>query len=297
MRIKIKSISNQILTSSLILTTLVGCSSPSFRKKIDTDENDSIRDESFMRYNSNRISVFDKKALNDISKAQAACHEEKFYKGEEILMDKMQQEKNNPFYWTALGTCYYLENKISKANFYYDLGSESLKNYKGQDKSLAEANIENNLGLIHLKFKRFNEAFDSFKKASVLAPNMLTPKINMAQIHLEFNQNERAIEVLKPIESKTRNDVDVLYSLSLAYYRINDFEKSFNYITKINSMYLNRADIVGLYAMNLIKKNRLVDAKSILEKRVIAAEFETRNKIILDNVAELIKEQDKQKKN
>lgn len=283
----------------LLITSIVlaGCSSQSFNKKIDTEENDAIRDESFMRYNSARIDSFDKKSLNEISKAQAACHEEKYTKGKDILSERMQQEKNNPFYWSALGTCYYLQNQIPKANFYYDLAVEALKTYKGQDKNLAESNIDNNLGLIHLKFKRYNEAFDSFKKASNLAPNMLTPKINLAQVYLEFDQNDRAIDLLKSIETKTRNDVDVLYSLSLAYYRKGDFEKSFNAMIRINSNYLNRADIVGLYAMNLVKKNRFVDAKEILEKRVVASEYENRNKQILENVSELIKEQDKQMKN
>jgi len=242
-----------------------------------------------MRFNSKRIELFEKKSLNEISKAVAACHEEKIVKGKDILEEKMQHEKTNPFYWNALGTCYYLNNEIPKALFFIDLANESLVNYKGNDKKLAEASIENNVGLIHLKMQRFNEAFDSFKKASELAPNMLTPKINQAQIHLEFGQNEKAIEILKALDQKARGDIDILYSLSLAYFRIQDYDKSFNTMIRIDRNYLNRADIVGLYAMNLMKKNRLQEAKAILEKRMIAGEFETRNKRILDNVIDLIK--------
>lgn len=285
------------LISIFLLSVLVGCSSQNFRKKIDNEEFDSIKDESFSRFNSSRIDVFEKKSMSDLTKAIAACHAEKFYKGKTALEDKMQQEKSNPYYWTALGTCYYLQNEISKALFFFDLASESLKNYKNSDKSFLEANIENNIGLIHLKNKRFNEAFDSFKKASVLAPNVYTPKINMAQIFLEFNQNERAVDLLAPIESKTKGDVDVLYSLALAYYRLGNFEKSFMTMIKIDRSFLNRADVVGLYALNLMKKNRLIDAKQILEKRIVANEFEDRNKQILESVNDSIKELEKKKAN
>jgi tetratricopeptide (TPR) repeat protein len=284
-----------LINSFLIITVLVGCSSQNFRKKIENDEYDVIKDESFTRFNSTRIDRFEKKNLNnDISKATAACHEEKFFKGKSLLEERMQKEKTNPFYWTALGTCYFLENDIAKANFFYDLASESLKTYKESDKNLAEANIVNNQGLIHLKYKRFNEAFDAFKKASALVPNFLTPKINLAQIHLEFNQDQKVVDLLGNI---AKNDIDMLYSLSLAYYRLGMFEQSFNTMIKIDRNYLNRPDIVGLYALNLSKKNRLIDAKAILEKRIVADEFESRNKMILDNISTLIKEREDKKAN
>lgn len=282
---------------TILAMGLTSCASNSFKKKIESAENDAINDESFMRYNSNRIDTFEKKSTNDISKAQAACHEEKFTKGFDLLEDQMQQQKTNPFYWNALGTCYYLKDQTAKAQFYFDLASESLKAYKNSDKNLAEANIENNLGLIHLKYKRFNEAFDSFKKSSSLAPNYLTPKVNMAQVYLEFNQNERALDILKSIEPKAHGDIDILYSMALAYFRMGNYDQSFNTMIKINRNYLNRPDIVGLYALNLIKKNRYIDAKTILEKRIVAEEFENRNKQILENVNNIIKDQDKKKSN
>ena len=89
----------------------------------------------------------------------------------------------------------------------------------------------------------------------------------------------------------------MLYSLSLACYRLGMFDQSFNTMIKIDRNYLNRPDIVGLYALNLSKKNRLLDAKTILEKRVVAEEFESRNKIILENISTLIKEREDKKAN
>jgi tetratricopeptide (TPR) repeat protein len=279
------------VSTAICLSFLVGCSGQSFKKKIEKDEFDSLKDESFARYNSKRIELYDKKNSDDISKAIAACHEEKFTKGKSLLEDKMQKEKANPFYWNALGTCYLLEEETAKAMYFFNLGIDSLKNYSDTNKNLAEANILNNLGLIQLKYKRYTDAFSSFQKANTLAPKLLTPKINMSQVMLEFNQNQRAITLLKEVLTIAPKDIDVLYFLSLANYRMENFDDSYKYISFIDRDYLNRADIVGLYALNLIKKNKLIDAKEIIEKRHIASEFEIRNKKILDEVLELIKNQ------
>ena len=41
-----------------------------------------------------------------------------------------------------------------------------------------------------------------------------------------------------------------------------------NNIILVNKEYLNRPDIVGLYAYNLMKKNKLEEAKEILERGI-----------------------------
>ena len=81
-----------------------------------------------------------------------------------------------------------------------------------------------------------------------------------------------------------------MYSLSLIYFRKNDFDKSFSSINRIKKNYLNRPDIVGLYAFNLMKKNRLTEAKEIIEKRIYADEFDNRNKMLLEEINQKIKE-------
>lgn len=113
------------------------------------------------------------------------------------------------------------------------------------------------------------------------------------QLYIEFNENAKALDLLKKLEEKNNVDIDLLYSLALIHYRMNDMEKSYQYISKIQNDYLNRADIVGLYAYNLMKKNRLVEAKNILEKRLYAAEYNKRNEMILDEVNQKIKDMPK----
>jgi tetratricopeptide (TPR) repeat protein len=276
------------IISSLIL---VGCSTQSFNKKIENPDVDFLREESLMRYNSNRLEKMDLNEKSFISKALLACHQNKFTKGLDLLEGEMQNNKSNPFYWNALGTCYSLSKNFTKANFYYSLGIEALPMIKGQSKTIAEATISNNLGLIHLNFNRYNEAFEAFSHSSSLLPNFFTPQFNIAQLYIEFNENDKALQILKKLEDKTPDDIDLLYSLSLIYFRKNDTEKSFAAIQKIKPDYLNRPDIVGMYAYNLMKKNRLTEAKIIIEKRLYADEYNQRNKILLEEINHLLKEQ------
>ncbi|MBC7540722.1 MAG: hypothetical protein H7281_18020 [Bacteriovorax sp.] len=286
------------LRNSLIVfsTVLVGCSTQNFSKKIETADVDLLKEESLMRYNTNRLESMDGTEKDFISKALLACHQKKFTKGMGILEAEMHKNKTNPFYWNALGTCYSLSKDFTKALFYYDLGVEALPKILDQSKVLAEATLANNIGLIHLNFKRYNEAFDSFSRSKTLLPNFFTPQLNIAQLFIEFNENDKALEILKKLEVKNPDDIDLLYSLSLIYFRKNDLDKSFAAIKRVKADYLNRPDIVGLYAYNLMKKNRLTEAREIIEKRLYADEYNQRNKILLEEINQKIKEQAKSEK-
>jgi tetratricopeptide (TPR) repeat protein len=255
-----------------------------------------LKEESLMRYNTNRLESMDGTEKDTISKALLACHQKKFTKGMSMLEAEMHNNKTNAFYWNALGTCYSLNKEYPKALFYYDLGVEALPMIKDQSKSLAEATLANNIGLIHLNFKRYNEAYDSFKRANTLVPNFFTPQFNIAQLYIEFNENDKALEILKKLEQKNPDDIDLLYSLSLIYYRKGDLDKSYAAINRVKPDYLNRPDIVGLYAYNLMKKNRLEEAKQIVERRLYADEYNQRNKILLEEINQKIKEQSKLEK-
>lgn len=271
-----------------------GCAGPTFNNQIQKDQYDLLAEESFMRYNSNRLSAMDSPKRDFISLALVACHQQKMMKGQSLLEEKMHQSKTNPFYWNALGTCYSLSKDYTKAIFYYELGMEatraSNKDFNDSQKKLAEAVISNNIGLIHLTFKRYDEAFDAFKKSNSIVPNYFTPDFNMAQLYIEFNENAKALDILKRLEAKNGEDIDLLYSLALIHFKQNDMDASYKYITRIQRDYLNRADIVGLYAYNLMRKNRLVEAKEILEKRLYASQYNKRNEMILDEVNQKIKD-------
>lgn len=279
---------------------LTGCASQSFNNQIQKDQYDLLAEESFMRYNTNRLSAMENPNKDLLTQSLVACHQKKFTKGMTMLEEKMQNNKTNPFYWNALGTCYSLSKETAKALFYYDLGLEATraanKDVSEKDRRLAEALISNNVGLIQLSFKRYNEAYDLFKKAADIVPNFFTPEFNIAQLYIEFNENDKALEILKKLETSNSEDIDLLYAMSLIYFRKNDLDKSYAYINRIQRDYLNRADIVGLYAFNLMKKNRLEEAKLILERRMFAPEYNQRNEMILDIVNQQIKELSKKQK-
>jgi tetratricopeptide (TPR) repeat protein len=290
---------SKLLKVAAISVMVASCAGPSFNNQIQKDQYDLLAEESFMRYNSNRLSALESPKRDFISLALIACHQRKMVKGQGLLEEKMHQNKTNPFYWNALGTCYYLSKDYTKSIFYYQLGLEatraSNKDYSDSQKKLAEAVISNNLGLIHLTFKRYNEAYDAFKKANSIVPNYFTPDFNMAQLYIEFNQNDKALDILKKLEAKNHEDIDLLYSLSLVSFKQNDMDKSFQYVSRIQHDYLNRADIVGIYAYNLMRKNRLVEAKEILEKRLFAPEYNKRNEMLLDEVKQKIKDEPEKK--
>lgn len=283
---------HNFLLTTLLSLLVTSCATTGFKRVIENEKQDILSAESFMRYNSSRFVKLDKESNDFIANALMSCHQEKFSKGLDLLAAQMHNNRTNPFYWNALGNCHYLKSENEKAVFYYNLGLESLKVKNNVlNPKLAESLITNNLGLIHLKNKRFSDAFASFSKAQQLAPELFTPQFNTAQLYIEFDKNQKALEVLKALEAKNPNDIDLLYCLSIIYFRLNDFNQSFKYISSIDQNYLNQPDIVGVYAYNLMKKDRLVDAKSILEKRLYSKEYNERNEKLLAIVNQKIKDQ------
>lgn len=283
---------SQYLIICAATSFLSGCATQSFKSQIERSDEDLLSDESFMRYNSLRLEKNDNSKLNFISEATRACHQNKIKKGTLILEENTEKNKSNPEFWNSLGTCYLLDSDYNKAKFYYQLGLEALSQNKNiKNSSNIEAMIKNNLGLIMLKNKRINEAFDAFQEANKLSPQFHTPLFNMAQIYMEYYQNEKAIEILEKLKEKNQKDIDVLYSLAVLYQRTGNLKKSYAAVSNININYLNRADIVGVYALNLYQNKELEKAKIILEKRTYAEEFNTRNKMLLELINDAIKAQ------
>ncbi len=223
-------------TSLILFFTfmLVGCSTQSFNNQIQKEQYDLLAEESFMRYNTNRLSAMENPSKDYLTQALVACHQKKFTKGLGLLEEKMHSQKTNPFYWNALGTCYSLQKDFTKALFFYDLGLEatrsSNKELNDKDRTLAEALISNNVGLIHLSFKRYNQAFDLFKKSAGIVPNFFTPEFNIAQLYIEFNENDKALEILKKLEQKIQKT-----SIYFIHYRLFISEKM-TWINLLNTL-------------------------------------------------------------
>lgn len=275
---------------------LVGCSTPHLDTRLDKSNNDLLISESFMRYNTHRIDTEYLKESGLLSKAILSCHQGKFTKGLSILEGIMNENKENSLYWNALGTCYFLNKEFSKSLFFYQTGIEALKFSKLSSQKNIKALLYNNIGLLHLSFSRFNEAFDFFNQAESISPDLLTPKYNLAQLHLEFGNTDEALRILKSLFQQNKNDIDILYSLALIYLQKNDFKTSFSYIRYIDPDYLNRSDIVGIYALNLIEQDKLLEAQTILKKQQLSFEYDHRNKLVSEMLDQKLKEINKNKK-
>lgn len=234
-----------------------------------------------------------------ISKSLVLCREKDISEGKSRLEKVMTNEKANPLYWNALGICYSLENQPLKANFYYELGLEASALYKSADRKFAEAALINNVGLIHLLHKRFNDAYVAFKKAEVLAPENFSIQLNQSQLFLEFKYDEKALNVLKKLESSRPGDMEVLYSLALVYSRKNEYEKALLSLAKINNELTVRPDISGILAYNLLQTNQLPEAMAVIDKRKNLDKYEEynkRNKILEKEISAKLKEQSALKK-
>lgn len=286
-----KSYLVSILLTSLVMLTLTSCSTGSFKSTINHDELDLLISESYMRYNVDRLEKLSISSKNPIINALISCHEEKFTKGLNLLQENMEKNKTNPFYWNALGNCFYLQNNFAKAIFYYNMGLESSRQKQNEAiSSKATALINNNMALIHLKNDRIDDAFELLTEAIKLDKKLFTPQFNQAQILLEFNKTNQAMDIFMGLLNSNPRDIDLLYSVALGYFKMGKLDESYKYITKINQDYLNRPDIVGLYAYNLLNKGRLAEAKTILEKRLYSKEYNKRNEEILELVNAKIKD-------
>jgi hypothetical protein len=78
----IKRLSTLLAIASLAASCAGG---PSLNNSIQKDQYDVLSEESFMRYNSNRLQAMESPARDFVSQALIACHAEKITKGLGIL--------------------------------------------------------------------------------------------------------------------------------------------------------------------------------------------------------------------
>jgi tetratricopeptide (TPR) repeat protein len=229
-----------------------------------------------------------------INESLSACHNKAISTGKQTLEKVMNNEKNNPLYWNALGVCYSLTNQKTKATYYFELGLEAVESYKADDKKQIEAALYNNLGLIQLSYNKYNDAYFYFKKAETIAPDLYNIQLNLSQLFLQFNYDDRALAILYKLESLRPGDTEVLYSLALIYARKNDYEKALVTLSKINAEEISRPDISGLFAYNLLRTNQLNEAESIMQKRrnnELYQDYNARNKNLVSEIEAKLKEQ------
>lgn len=260
-----------------ILALLTSCASHQKIFIIENEHFDALRHESLYRYDQKRLS-----RLSPDS-ALTLCHQNKFELAQKIAIQQLDQRKNDPIYWTELGTCYYLQKEEAKAKFYYQmaLGLTTTKELK--------SSIINNLGLIYLRRAKYDEAKEHFQQASKLYPESLTPRYNLAQVYLYFGHYQNAEKHLMQLYRFNPKDIDLLYLLGHASLMKYQYQKAQSYFNKIPAEYLKRQDMANSIAMLYIKLGQYRKADVALHNGDRQGPLKTLNayveleKIIADN--------------
>lgn len=284
----------------LLLGTLffTSCSLNQLETKISSKKDDGLHSETLLRYSEDRIKALYNNKDPKIS-ALAKCHNSNVSRGLEQLKSLYKDYKKDFDYWNKVGTCYYLDSNFPKAEFFFN---HSLKVSKELGKK--NPNSYNNLGVIALKSRHFDNAYQMFTTASKENSELLTPYFNMAQLNIQFGHIEKAERSLKVLHDSAKKDVDILAALGTVMMLKKQYQASANYFSKIDKHNQKRADISNHYAYSLymlkkykqadkvLKAQQVTTVRPVVEmrKRVSklikeALEKENRNKLIKNSKA------------
>ncbi len=244
------------IISLLILLSLYSCSSSRIDRKIEDASWDSLADESYLRWGEQRL---EKNAKNEHK--VVACYQGDSKETLETYKKEYLTKNQEPYYWLHIGNCYFIQEKWSKAEFYYRMTLEESK--AKTSKSIAL----NNLGLIHFKYEQWEKGKEYLKQSMDLAPKFKVPRYNISQLYLQFGLYDKAIEVLNDSAFRGHKDIDVYFSLANAYLYKGDLKTSSQYFKMIPKEQFSREDIAATYSLFLIKQGNIAQAKVVMNDR------------------------------
>jgi tetratricopeptide (TPR) repeat protein len=247
-----------LFTLSLLLAS---CSNHRLETIIENEKNDVLAGESFLRYSSKRFEVI-RSRNNMIQTAVTYCHQGDISDGLAQLKKYLIQERKNPNYWNHIGTCYYLNNQLSKAKYYFEIALKM--GHTANQKTSSFLPAYNNLGLVYIKLRSFDKALNHFKLADK-GGVLVTPKFNMLQLYLKFGQLKKALKLSLVLYRLAPKDIDVISSLGTINLLQGKYKESKNFYDQIHKKYLEREDISGQYAIVLYKLGYYEDAKRMLQ--------------------------------
>lgn len=232
---------------SFLLLFLVSCGSSNLTTRKDGPSENALYDESFLKISTKKLDQIAKdRDSSPISKAIISCHKRDFKNGENDLLELFSSQKDNPYYWNALGICHFLYGQYSKAEFNFSRASLLAKN-KGRQHAMAQ----NNLAVIYHIYGHYLRVREILENISKEYPDLTTPKYNLAHLYLQFNLPQRAVELFDLISSKNTNDIDVLEGRALALILLGQPKQALNYFEKIPKSDRKREDIAATYAWAL----------------------------------------------
>lgn len=243
----------------VIIATLLffaSCATKTLTSKVGDANLDSFREESFLRYTEERLKGLESTPYQALAK----CYAGEIKEGLDILQAEMKKKKKDPEYWNQVGMCYFLKDNFTKAEYFFEL---SLAQAKGGHFAPAL----NNLGVLKLKLRHYEDALNYFKKATGHNEKHKVALFNQAQVYLQFNLLDQAAPILENLASRknNQNDPDLTFSLGSVYLLKGQTKKAFEIFNTIPEKYKNREDVTLVRAISLYEQGKFYEAREVLE--------------------------------
>jgi tetratricopeptide (TPR) repeat protein len=240
----------------LVAISLAACSSSRIERKIDDVTWDSLADESYLRWGIERL----KKEANP-ERPVVFCYQGKTKETLDLFKREYLTRKDDPHFWLHVGNCYFVEEKWTKAEFFYRQALEEAKLPTVRSIAL------NNLSLIHFKHEQWEMGKELLRESMTLASKFKVPRYNLAQLYIQFGFYDKAIEIFNDPVFRGDKDIDVYFSLANAYLFKGDLQKAHQYFKLIAGESFRREDIAATYALYLVRTGDIKTAAEIMKNR------------------------------
>lgn len=212
------------------------------RAKVSQADMDAFSNESYQRWSKERLS--------QSKELVTSCHQGKVKETLEKYKSEFSSNHENPLYWIHIANCYYLGNRLTKADFYYRLALEKSK-HPG-----VKALSYNNLAVIAFDWGQWEKGKDFLDLAVRNAPASKSTKYNLAQYYSEIGYHEKVISLLTDPVFKSHKDAEINFKLAQAFLDQGDFSRAQELFEKIPSDKRKREDIASFQALLFIKNQQ-----------------------------------------
>lgn len=247
-----------LIAAVVLFSGFFGCATSTLTSKITDGKRDTFRQESFLRYTEDRLD----KLENTPYSALAKCHNDDVNEGLKDLQKQTHKRKKNPEFWNQVGMCYFLSDRMVKAEYYFQYSLNL-------NKRSPYAPALNNLGTIKLKQGHYQLALDYFKKAARYKKghsNLKVPLFNQAQVYLQFNLLPNAQKILEALNHENRHDPDILLSLGSVYLLEGQTQRSLKMLKDIPERYQKREDVTLIRALGLYEEKKFFEVYELLKE-------------------------------
>lgn len=220
-----------------------------------TDEPNVLKQESLSKVDSQEIEE-PEDVEGDITKILVSCYRGQFDIGFKIIDQLYREYRENPIYWTQVGSCYLLQGSRRKALLFYNKAREIKKNY---------APPINNIGVIFQKSGFDQKAMKAYEEAKRVSRFSLTPLFNLAQLYVRFGFHSEAQTLLESMYRMDDEDQDVIFALGFLKFTAGDFDDAVKFYNKLDRSYYKDPRIGANVAYALAMVGEGDDALDIID--------------------------------